>query len=254
MTLRDLINGGAQRVAFFFRFVGADPLESVFCDATLELVHTRTAHLTQSPIESGGVLTDHRREDPLIIRVRGVLTNTEFSALGIVNSLAGGAALDEALFGGTRARDAWAKLLELYSGVRVKTEDRVGGVDLDRICSIQTSMGLFESMILTSLVQTENAESGDSIFFEAVAHEVVFAESETVSETSEEDPAPPPHVVGVPSKGAGATKGTVAAPPAPEAIDVARELTDEYNSGVRVGAEAARSFGRALDTATGGSL
>lgn len=241
MTIRDLL-GKTVRAAFQFNYLPDGTAEDqVEVDATISEQHGRTATLTQSPIEGGGSMTDHRKVEPVRIQISGILANIEFSALSAITDPQG------AFLAGTRAADNWTKLVDLFEAI--KSDDISGEPDPKAgLFDLLTETKVYKSMTMTSLVMNKSQSSGDAIYFEATAVEVMFADSETVALTVE-DTGPAPSE---PPKGDEVSQGAKATPTVPDPVsDLGTRAVGVWESGVKWGKDLT---GGAIDALTGGAF
>ena len=105
-------------------------------DVAVAQDHARTLTLTDNPVESGVVVTDHSRRDPDRLTFVGVLSETPFFPLGFPGFLG-------------RAQDEYRKLQDFF--------------EAREPLFVATSLRVYESMLITSLSTPRNADSGAGI-------------------------------------------------------------------------------------------
>jgi hypothetical protein len=95
-------------------------------DASIMQTHTRTAAITEHPVEDGADITDHIRLEPIVVTINGVVTATLLGQQGDA----------------TREIDAWAVLEQVI-------EER-------QPVTLITTLRTYESMVVRSLSTERN--------------------------------------------------------------------------------------------------
>lgn len=137
-------------------------------DAATLTIHTKTAAVTQHPVESGGTITDHITLQPDKVRIDGVFTNEplpsqllkKLSAYGIPS------------LGPRRAESLYRDVIDLYES---KTP-----VD------VVTDLDAYTSMAIVSVSVERNASKAGGVFVAIELEKITTVESQQVA-----SPTPP---------------------------------------------------------------
>ena len=177
---------------------------ALIIDATMSIQHNADAAPTKFPIESGADITDHVKLEPIRLTINGIISEAPLSTLqalfggvigGAIGTAVGGlgtAALSSVtkqvlkgneLAGGTNnsleadmknrnfadsnfPKKAWEYLLEVR-------EKRVP-------FSIVTSFREYKNMVIRSLNQSQDKDSGDSLMFTMSVEQLTIVETEII--------------------------------------------------------------------------
>jgi len=139
---------------------------SLLIDARLDEVHSLSNDVTQYPTEVGFHITDNVRATPLLFTMTGMITNAPIDPKSIISD-----------FGENRAANAYDELLRLYYG--------------KEIVSIQTTLELYDDMIISNLNIPKNSSIGDELRFTATFKQIIKARTEfsliTIEDVSDSD-------------------------------------------------------------------
>lgn len=138
-------------------------------DAVLREEHTSELAVTDSPVETGVLLSDHAYMLPQRLTMEGAFSNTpmhqEGGGFGV---LVGGDGIKAAADNGMpRSTNAWDVLTKLQAMA----------VPFD----VQTGLKLYKDMVITRLSATQDETSVGALFFTADLRQVLFATSQTVT-------------------------------------------------------------------------
>jgi hypothetical protein len=185
MALRDLLGSDPQRVLIARK---APESGFVMVDVSLSEDHVREAELTDSPVETGSDVTDHRRIRPAQLSIRGLVTDTPASMLA---SIAAGPTPFSSL-----SKDAYEKLRAQF--------------EAHELVTVVTSLRVYDNMAWTSFRVHKSPETGKALEFDAALREVRFAVTATVPFRAER----PTSDMAAPKTNLG-TKAGISGPPEP---------------------------------------
>lgn len=158
MAFIDDILGGASRASFGES--GGDP---IVLDASVSETHSVQGEVSDHPVESGVDIVDHYRVLPRALQIEGVVTDspltTGFPGASLVNSALG-------LINGdvNPSANAWNEFQRFFDEAVVLT--------------INTSLKVYNNMVLTALDVTRNSGTTGGLFFTASAREILFVDTE----------------------------------------------------------------------------
>lgn len=137
-------------------------------DVSLNETHAQAYEVTDQPVERGADLSDHRREKPAELQLRGLFTDTpsgggDFSAAA--QGLSDAVASEFEPGQGERSKEAFRLLHDLQA--------------LDEPIEVVTNLRLYRNMTILSLSAPIDASTGRAVFFDATLREIFFAESQT---------------------------------------------------------------------------
>ena len=142
-------------------------------DASISQTHTRSASVTDHPVESGADVSDHIRVDPIRVTVNGIVTATRLGQQGDT----------------TKEIEAWATLEGL---LEAKTP-----------ITLVTSLRTYDSMVLVSCSTSREKSLAHAIAPQLEFRQVRIVKSQTVTLPPEQirkplpkSSAPPPKDVG----------------------------------------------------------
>jgi len=135
-------------------FGGGQPNEigAITLDATLQEVHSRTADITDHPVEGGGTIQDHITNAPKRVEMTGFVTNTPVTILGIGSSA-------------DRVQSAFDELERIF--------------DSREPFTVVSGYKVYENMAFESLDMPRRREG--AIRFTARLKQLTITQSETVS-------------------------------------------------------------------------
>lgn len=125
-------------------------------DVVVTFERSREATVTQWPIESGATITDHVQINPAQVTMEGVITDAPMSAMS-----------DERTDGIPPTSEAFERLNAIMTA-RLPV-------------SIETPRGNYKDMILKSLGEPYNAQTGEAVRFRASFVEVMIVNTERSS-------------------------------------------------------------------------
>lgn len=117
---------------------------SVELDATLVENHRYSSNVTTYPIESGPILTDHIVNEPVIINLEGIVTDTPLLILSPFN----------------RSIDAFNRLIEIHRNREIVT--------------VVTGLKTYQNMAITSFEVPRNVDTGQSLRFNIELQEIIL--------------------------------------------------------------------------------
>lgn len=145
---------GEEISIFFF---GEDyRLGEVIIDAVIKESHELRATTTEHPVESGSTVVDHVYNEPVVISLEGVISNTPLSFLGItaiksaVNYIAGES--------NDHSEQAFKQLENIFAERKPIT--------------IATSLKEYKDMVLESLSVERTAHTSSSLHFRTTAKQI----------------------------------------------------------------------------------
>jgi len=141
-------------------------------DAVIREAHTSELSVTDNPVETGVVLSDHAYMQPQRLTMEGAFSDTPMYQAeqpgGGVGVIVGGAGIKPAADNGEkRSVNAWNVLTQLQAMA----------VPFD----VQTGLKLYKNMVILRLSAEQDKESAGALFFTADLREVMFATSQTVT-------------------------------------------------------------------------
>lgn len=110
-------------------------IAGIFLDATLNEDHNYISRVTQFPIESGEIISDHIINEPETLSLSGIVSDSPLLFLSSFN----------------RSTDAFNRLVRIH--------------ELKERITVVTGIKVYENMVMTSLSVPRNAESGQSLAF-----------------------------------------------------------------------------------------
>ena len=166
-------------------------------DATLSAEHSRSAQVTQYPVERGAPVADHIQADPDSLRLEGLITNARIGLAGDEQS--------QVDFAG----DAFDLLEEIHRAGEPVT--------------IVSDLLIYPLMAITALNYPRDTQTRDALRFTLTATQVRLAESRTVGipasavgAVEAEGDAPGTVAAQAPSQQSSGTKQTAEATPTQE--------------------------------------
>lgn len=145
-------------------------------DASVSEEHAITVQTTEHPVERGFAITDHRRVQPSVIKLSGIVSNYPVALFA-----SAGGATDYVTF-------AWGAFNTLKeSGELVR---------------IFTTLQIYENMMITDVSVPRNAQKGNSLEFTVTAKELRIVDSEefpapTIESAPADQPKPAAKNLGV---------------------------------------------------------
>lgn len=140
-------------------------------DAVIREEHTSELAVTDNPVETGVVISDHAYMQPLKLSVEGAFSNTpvyQEHTNGGVGVIVNGDGIKAAADNGQpRAANAW-EILTTLQRFAVPF-------------SVQTGLKLYKDMVILRLSCSQDKESVGALYFSADLRQVIFATSQTVS-------------------------------------------------------------------------
>lgn len=124
---------------------------TVFLDATLTEDHSYSSRVTAYPIESGRTISDHIINEPDVLQISGVVTDTPLSILSPFN----------------RSIDAFNRLV----GIHERKE----------IITVVTGIKVYTNMVMTSLQVPRNIQTGQSLNFVIELQKILLDSSVTLN-------------------------------------------------------------------------
>lgn len=113
-------------------------------DVTLSENHTFNARATNFPIETGGDITDHIINDPDILNLSGIVSDTPLNALSFFS----------------RSIDAFNRLVEIHERREPIT--------------VVTGLKVYNNMVMTLLDVPRNIQTGQSLTFNITLQNIKF--------------------------------------------------------------------------------
>lgn len=130
-------------------------------DAALSEEHAFDSEVTMFPVESGADITDHVRAQPITVTIEGVVSDTP---IGLMRDVRNGTTT-------LPSNDALAKLIEIR--------------DAREPITVETTLRVYDNMVMTSLQVPQNSKIGDALRFKAVFTQIHLVTNErTVVVTS----------------------------------------------------------------------
>lgn len=158
---------------------------TVTLDASLRETHTRSAVITDHPVEEGPNISDHIRAEPPKLQMDGIVSNTPINrtqrrrvveAFGVEFETS---ALDDQRQGAAGyAEAAYAKLEELHATGAVFT--------------VVTQIRTYDNMAFESLVVPRDAKTGDAVNFSATLKQVIVVKNKTTRKVVSKEPRAQP--------------------------------------------------------------
>jgi hypothetical protein len=138
-------------------------------DSVIREAHTSELAVTDNPVETGVVMSDHAYMQPRRLTMEGAFSNTPMQEGGIPNSaLVSGNSIKPKDDGGDpRSSNAWDVLTALQKLA----------VPFD----VQTGLVLYKNMMLMRLTCDQDKETVGALYFSAELREVQYATSQTVT-------------------------------------------------------------------------
>ena len=136
-------------------------IDAIELDATLSEGHELENKVTEFPIESGGVITDHIFKNPDRVTVQGFITNSPVLSV-----------FDKERW--TTLADKQDRVQESFRLLRELRDNRV-------VFDIQTGLQLYNNMVITRLSVPIEVGTGDALKFTVDCQQIAFATSQTAS-------------------------------------------------------------------------
>ncbi len=151
--------------------------------ASINEDHNIEASVTEHPVEAGSDITDHYRTNPRTLQIEALVTNTPiatgYPGQTAINSLT------SLITGDDPVLNSWAEIESYF--------------DTEKIITIETSLKLYTSMVLTRFAVNRNAGNGQNLRFSCSARQIKIVtteETEAIEEpqttTTEKDTPPKP--------------------------------------------------------------
>lgn len=115
--------------------------------------HNFTAEVTDRPVENGSPITDHVRLKPIEITIEGVVSNAPLDRVAVERDGAG-----------SYTEEFSARLRELWAAREP--------------FAVETSFGIWDNMVITSLSMPQDADTGDALEFRLGLRQVTIVELE----------------------------------------------------------------------------
>ena len=165
----------------------------LYADIVLEEVHDSTVEITDHPVESGADISDHARIMPKMVTLRGGVSDSPPSALGMgfvnwASSLLGGGVQS------SRSQEFFEKLLQLQENLEP--------------FDIMTRRRLYQNMLITSLTIPDEPNTANALLFTAECKEIIIVNTEVTSvppRASQQNPNRTGGVANTGNKQAGST-------------------------------------------------
>jgi hypothetical protein len=135
------------------RVINSSTIAVLKLDAAISAGLSFPTTVTEIPVEDGGTITDHARNEPDSVTVTGFVTNTPVALLG--------AGADDSL-----ARGALDSLLEMRANKEV--------------VNVVTDVHLFENMMMTDLDVPRDAANAKSLTFTATFRKITKVSAEVI--------------------------------------------------------------------------
>lgn len=131
-------------------------------DATFEERHEAILNITDNPVETGVVVSDHAFMSPLKVVITAGVSDTPLSAGGILNNIL-------SIFNSqpSRSRQAF-EVLQLLQ----RTAEPF---------NVQTGLKLYKNMLVTGLRTSQDKDSSGVLYFEAELREVIIVSTEVTT-------------------------------------------------------------------------
>lgn len=148
----------------------------VIIDATVSEEHNISVQTTDHPVERGFAVTDHRRVQPRVIKLTGIISNYPVKLFA-----SAGGAKDE-------VTAAWRVFNQLK--------------DSGELVTVATSLATYENMMITDISVPRDAKRGNVLEFSVTCKEIRIVDSEeviapTIEEPVQEQPKPPEKNLGL---------------------------------------------------------
>jgi hypothetical protein len=135
----------------------------IVLDASIQEGHMIQGDVTDHPVETGADVVDHYRVKPRTITIDGIITNTPIET-GFVGSTAVASVTAIANGDADPVTNAWEELQRFF--------------DQAVVLKIETSLKVYENMVLTSLSVNRTASTGNELRFNASARAIRFVQTE----------------------------------------------------------------------------
>lgn len=151
-------------------------------DATVSEQHEYENEVSQFPIEDGGDIADHIKQQPEAITIDGFVTNSPINVLfedvsEVIERKPGESEVK------TSSRTGTVNRVELAQDILLKISGRqIQGTDtVPEIVDVVTGLRVYTGMVMTSLVIPRNARTGQAMNFTARFMKIVTVKSETIA-------------------------------------------------------------------------
>jgi len=153
--LNDILSNSIteKTLGLFFQINRPNIVGAVSFDAFISESHNITADITQIPLESGALVTDHIIFKPLILNITAVVSNTPLRYFGGLDNLQKGVQLikDAFTLSGdyrqTFAQKAWISLLTMFSDAQELT--------------ITTANSVYPNMVIVAIDTTSDKDTSE---------------------------------------------------------------------------------------------
>lgn len=168
-------------------------IDQLTLDATINVNYTFTNEITQYPVEDGGTVTDHIKQQPLSLTITGFITNNPIKFIGenvadLITDIRNKRRSDESTEkdltdadDSNRTAIAFSNLLDI-SGYRLQEGSK--GNQLIQIgepkkFEVITGLAIYKDMAVKSLKIPRNAQNTESFQFDIELMRIQFVKSET---------------------------------------------------------------------------
>jgi hypothetical protein len=140
-----------------------DGLTNISFDAVVRESHSSELTITDNPLETGVVVSDHAFMQPLRLDIEGAVTDTWLHA----TDPQGRAVPDPFASSTSRSQVAWALLQDIQAAAEPFT--------------LQTGLRAYFNMVIVSLSVDQDKDSAAALFFRASLREVILVSTQTVT-------------------------------------------------------------------------
>ncbi|RLB89590.1 MAG: hypothetical protein DRH26_11255 [Deltaproteobacteria bacterium] len=145
-------------------------LSTVELDIIITEGAVASSRVTENPVEFGANMNDHIIIEPMAFSISGVVSNVSSNKLEQFAKIPTIFSKNTA-----RSKEAWEALLELM-------------VDKTPFTLIQ-GLAKYDNIVILSLVENQDKDTANGLFFTATMKEVIYAGAEVVTEEQFEDSA-----------------------------------------------------------------
>jgi hypothetical protein len=130
-------------------------------DAVFEEDHTAELEVTDNPVETGVVVSDHAYMKPLRVKIKAGVSDA------VLNPITRFFGADQFSGGTSRSKRAFDLLCELQKSAEP--------------FDVQTGLKLYRNMVCTSIRTSQDSSTSSALIFEAELREVIIVTTEAVS-------------------------------------------------------------------------
>lgn len=146
------------------RQIGGITIDGIISENT-----NRSMRLTNNPLEDGSNVADHIITDPLTYTLEGVITDTPLGLEGFTETVTGVVDTASGIFGASDA-SGQTRSQQIYAQLVALMEEK-------QLLTVQTSIRLYDDLVMESIIVTTDKDKRRAIFFTAGFKQAIVVKS-----------------------------------------------------------------------------